>query len=519
MARPKKQQEIEELKPSEVWEVLDFAKSMANTYINVYTPDLVNSRLKQVNMNPLEGTEDSINKALASPQYNGAQLVGFSQFFEYTNMLYKRTLKYMAQVPSFDYTYECINCDDYSSKAYLKDEKVLEDFFDKFDHRAEFEKVMEMCLRQETFYSFFRDDGEKFTFQEMPQTYCKITGRSEWGLLYDFNMYWFLQAGVSIDMYPPIMKKYFKRVFGSNSSGQLKYNPANAIDSRSSTYVYYTQTSPEDGFWAFKFTPEQIGNVPFLSPMFSDLVLAPLIRKLQKNKYMLEASKMIIGNVPLLKDNKSGNVKDMLAISPETTGKFLGLLRQSIDSVIGLGASPMDGWNTIDFKAGENFQIDYNKNLSSSSGISSRLIYSIDKPNQTETLASLAIDEWLSCHMYPQFESFLNFYINSKTKKYKFRIKLEGSKFPTNRKDRFDKAMELASLGIVDHQAFSSALGQNPHTFLRRLEMTKSKNFVDKLTPIVTAYQQSGKAGAPKKNSSDLTDSGTNARDYDSNDD
>lgn len=517
MPSRKKTKENEVLDEQSVWNVIEFARNIANSYTNVFTPDLVHQRMMDTNMNPIKANSDQIDTALQNPKASEDVLTSMSEFFEYTNMLYKRTLKYMAQIPSFDYTYECINCDDYSSKAYLRDEKILEEFFDKFDHRSEFEKIIEMCMRQEVYYSFFRDDGEKYIFQEMPRKYCKITGRSEWGLLYDVNMYFWLLPGVSIDMYPPVIKKYFNKIFGGK--GSVNYNPANSIDNRTGSYVYYVQTSPEQGAWAFKFNELQAGSIPFLSPMFSDLVLAPQIRSLQMNKYIAEANKMIIGTIPLLKDAKTGSVKDMLALSPESAGRFMGLVRQGLASSIGAGVAPMENWTQVDFKAGDNFQMDYNKNLSSSSGISSRLIYSIDRPNQTETLASLAIDEWLSCHMYPQFEAFLNYNINAKTKKYKFKIKLEGSKFPTNKEIRFNQAKDLASLGIVDHQMFASACGMNPHTFLRRLQMTKSKNFVDELTPIATAYQQSGKdVGAPKKSSSQLTDSGTNARDYDSND-
>lgn len=508
----------EVLNEKEVWDTINFAKNLVNSYNTYYTPTLMNSRMKDINMNPQVATAEKIENALQNPKESEDALVGFSQFFEYTNMLYKRTIKYMAQVPSFDFTYECINCDDYSMKSYRKDEKVLEEFFDRLNHRAEFRRIVEAILRQETYYTVLRDDGDKYTLQELPFDYCKITGRSEYGLLFDFDMQWFLNPSVPIDMYPDVFKKYYKKTF-IKPVGET-YNPSAKINSRTGKYIYYVQTSPEDGFWAFKFNDNQAGNVPFLSPMFSDLVLTPIIRNLQTNSFMIEANKLIIGNIPLMKDNKTGNVKDMLAISPETAGKFMGLLRQAIDTSIGVGTSPMDGWETIDFKANNTMMIDFNRNTMATSGISNRLIYSYDKMNAIETIASLDVDKFLSTQIYPQLQNFLEFNINQRTSKFKFKITLEGSNLSYDREKRLESAMSMAtSLGAFDYQSFASALGQNPHTFVRRLEMSKAKGVRDLLEPITTAFQQSGKseAGREKKNTSDLTDSGQQSRESGSN--
>jgi hypothetical protein len=82
----------------EVFDVFDFAKNMYNIYPNVFTPELVNSRMKDVNMNPLSATAEGIDKALLDPNSSEKELIGYSQFFELTDMLYKRMLLYLGKI-------------------------------------------------------------------------------------------------------------------------------------------------------------------------------------------------------------------------------------------------------------------------------------------------------------------------------------------------------------------------------------------------------------------------------------
>lgn len=518
----------EELTEQQVFDVYEFAKSAYNRFPNVFTPDLVNQRMKDINMNPRGGTAEAITSALEKPQQNEELLIGYSEFFEYTDMIYKKVLSYIALLPSYDVTYVPTNAtvSDLSKNQYKADEKRVVDFLYKLNLKEEFTKIGKQMIRQESYYSVFRDDGEKFEFQELPRNYCKITGRAEWGLLFDFDMNWFIQPAVDIDMYPSIFKKYYGRVFGNGTNNINKYIPSNAIDKRTGTYVYYVQTSMEDNFWAFKFNDSQVGNVPYFSPMFNDLVLVPKVRELQTNKYVIEATKMLIGLIPLLKDNKSGNVKDMMGIAPETLGKFLGLLRGSINDVYGLGAVPFEDIKEIDFKQDPwNMQVDQNKNTRASSGLTSNLIYNYEKMNMIETQNSIAVDEMIATQIYPQFEKFLEYYVNEKiTTKYKFKFTLEGSNLPANKKERLATQMTLVDKGIVMHQKIASALGMLPNTLEMQMAMTKSRDWVENLTPVRTSYtlgsedittsdnKNTKTSGRTVKDDSELTDSGATTR-------
>lgn len=514
----------EQLTNDQLYDVLEFARNVyqGNIIPNVFTPELVNARMKDLNLNPLVATETNIETALKDPKNNEVQLIGYSEFFSLTSMIYKRLSGYMAQMPSFDYTYTCINAmkEDYKSKKYKKDLKILNDFLDKFDVKRECKKIMNQLLEKETYYGVLRDDSEsKYIFQELPYSYCKLTGRSEYSLLFDFNMqYFFNQTGVDINMFPDAFKDYYNRIMDFKNNG---YNPANSIDKRTGEWIYWVQTSPEDNMFAFKFNTENVTSIPYLSPLFSDIVLAPMMRNLQKNVNILKAQKILVGLIPLLKDSKGGSVKDAVAIEPGTLGKFLGLLKAGLHESVKVGGVPFSDVKEIDFDTtNTNILDDYSKTTASMSGINSRMVFANDKMSNSETQASINVDEFLTLHVYHQFNQFMDYQINKRTKYFKFKFKFEGSEFQANRQFRLDNALKLAEKGITLPQKISAAIGMEPADFYRHLEECQAMGFADMLTPLISVYQQSGKddkGGRDRKPDGELSEEGQATRDAGSN--
>ena len=120
-----KDNEKEMLSEQELYDVLEFARRAYNgNYSNVFTPDLINQRMKDVNLNPLAATQEKVTDALKDPKNNEENLIGYSEFFELTSMIYKRMLYYLSNLLSFSVMdLICVNAeyDDYEKPAYKKD--------------------------------------------------------------------------------------------------------------------------------------------------------------------------------------------------------------------------------------------------------------------------------------------------------------------------------------------------------------------------------------------------------------
>ena len=510
-----------EISEEQVWDILSFAREsvglgMAGMPISI---DLLNQRLKDITLlSTGEVTEDEVTNALKAPKENEQELQRISESFEITSSLYKRLLSYIGNLPSFDYTYTCINSekDDYSKSGYKRDLAVLREFMDSFDYKSEFSRVSRQLMRQESHFSVFRDTGDKFVLQELPSDRCKITGRWDYGLLFSFDYDYFLQGGVNIDFYPPIFKETLAKMDDGKIGGG-GYGPSNSILRRGDYgFSKYADCSPIDGFWCFKFVPEIATRIPYFAGMFPDIVNEGTIRALQKNSYMAAASKILMGEVPMILDAKAA-VKDRISISPELLGKFLALVQSAINSTsVKVAASPLQNVEGFDWESDNSIRSSFLRTSLGASGTSSNLLFANDiKQTVLETALSLNIDEILATSIYPQFNNFINWNVNKRTKKYKFSVKFEGTNIYTDRERRFENALELATRGIVLPQRIASAMGMSPFELEREMEMSAASGFVEKLTPIVIsgqATEDASRRGRPSKSDTEISEEGSQTR-------
>jgi hypothetical protein len=508
----------EELSPGEVWDILEFAQSLGGGNLwNVLNPMLVNQRMKEINSSPIAATENTLRQAMADPKNSELALQAFSQDFEIQSQVYRKLLSFLGNILDFGLSYSCINAkpQDYKSSAYSKDLDEVKRFFDSFDYKHEFSIAVKEMLRNEAFFCLPRTDMGKMVLQELPASpmYTMITGRWEHGLLFSMNLYWLILPGVDIQMYPPFFLEKYNN-FWKSANG--RYNPGADVElGRGSSNWVFWQDIPVDVGWCFKFEPQSITRLPRLTGMFLDLIQQPLMRALQKDINISAAARLIMGQVGTLKDAQA-KLKDQFNISPALLGNFLALLKSGIGDAVKAVAAPLDGLQAVSFPAINDLYSSFLKTSLSTSGVSTSLVFDegTNRTNAVQIQLSLNNDENDLTALYPQFESFLNYQVNKHTKKFKFKFTFDGTQFFNNRQMRLDTQMTLVDKGIVLPTRISSALSMNPFDFQRQLEEAQATGWVDKLTPIVSAFQQSSKedAGRPKKSDSTLSDEGAQTR-------
>ena len=476
----------------EVWSVVEFARSMVGMYGNTYlNPELISGRMKDITLNPMQATQDMLDRALIQPKSSETELQAFSQNFELTSMVYKRLISYLANMLAFDITYTSnAKPDDYKTPKYKKDLDIIESFLEKFSYKSEFRIAVKEMIRNDAYFACFRDLGDSYILQELPSDYCKITGRWAGGFLFSFNMYWFLLPGVDIDMYPDFFKKKYKEMFMSTNNVRA-YNPALPPEFRDkSTWIYWVDVPVNVGT-CFKLTPELATRLPYFTPLFSDLILQSLMRNLQKNMNMAAASKMIMGEVPLLSKDTKATVKDSIAISPDLLGKFMALVKGALSDSIKMASAPLQEIEPISFETDNAMYDSYLRTTLASSGINTNLIFTSNvKPNAIETQLSLNVDEQMMKSLYSQFEAFMNYNINKLTRTFKFMVEFEGTDFFLDREARMTVAMDMFDKGIVMPQKIAAALGMKPSHLRKHMEESVAFGFVGQLTPPVFEQQK-----------------------------
>jgi hypothetical protein len=507
------------LSKDEIWNVLSFARALSGEYGNLLTPDLVHRRMQDISFQPRSATSTQLDEALANPKDSEDSLRSFVESFEILSMPFKRILSYMSSLLSLDITYSVKNIEhpnEYDKPAFKKDQAKLYEFLDRFDHQGGFRNVIKQLLRNEIYVCSVRQDGKNVVLQELPLDFCKITGRWDYGLLVSFNFYYFLQPGIDINLYPRFFKQKYVELFGEGSD-ITSYNPALSVGSRgNSQYVYWVDLPPDVG-WAFKLDTSLITAIPYFAGLMPDLVNQGVMRALQKDMNMASASKMLLGQVPMLKDTKA-NVKDMIAVDPVTLGKFLSLVKASMSSAIKVASAPLEDMQAISFETDNELYDKYLRTALASSGMNTALIYSSQvKANVIDSQLSFEADsKIMEQTLYPQFNAFMNYWANKELKKYQYIFEFEGNDFYLSRAQRFEQAMTLADKGIVLPQKIAASIGIKPQTLYRWIEEAKETKFVDNLTPIISAFQMSGggekPAGRPAKSDSGLDDSGAQTK-------
>ena len=506
------------LSKEQVNTVLEFSDALRNyglsEGIGFWTPWMSNQLLRdltgqQIINNDSAKTIGNLRKALGNYKENITQIQGYMDFANSYDMIFARTVESYINSLSFDLQVICENAyspDEYNSDEYKEDKKRINDFLLKFDYKKEFRNVLKQVLLRETYYTWFRktkwgNKGMKFALQILPQDRCMLTGYWEKGLLFDFDMSYFLMAGTDLDGYDPAFKKYYNRVFG-DASAILDYRPTNSFNKRDGTYAMWTQTSPDDGAWCFKFDTSDFTTVPFLAPFLKDILSNDQIEQMQYDKDISEAYAILAGEIETFDTAKSGTVTDQTVFKPSTLGGFMAKAKAGLENNTKMAAVPLKNlkWYQFEDKNPEMYQ---NK-LSTTAGIGtgiSRVIYSTDRMSNAEVEAAMNETYQTMKPMYYQFSNFMEFFANKLTKRYKFKFIFDGATYRYERDARFERILKLADKGIVlSPSVWASVIGMNPVLFENSLIESKVSGWTDNLQLLLNTNTtaQENVAGRPR---------------------
>lgn len=488
------------------FEIMNTYRGEVAGYPAAFTPLLTNERLSEISFTPKEINADALKRIMADPVGQEELASAYAQWLQSYEAITKRTNLYLGNLLPFDYTFVCTNAPkDRNDKDYLRDKEIVKDFLSRFNVKAEFSKVHRISVLKDAYFGIFRmDAGNNYVFQELPSSYCKITGRSaDYGFLYDFDMTWFLKQGLSIDQYPSSMKKLWHNVF--DGTGFEDYDPANELDKRDGAFANWGQTSPlikDGGFVCFKFNSDTTAIVPFVATLFNDAVLKNFKRELQNNQDIIASQKILVGLIPLLKNQKSGEVKDAVSMTPNLLRQYLGMLKKGLSDAIKVSGVPFSDVKDINYTLpAKNIYTESNDNMAANSGLTSGLIYTSEKMTAQETLLSSEIDSNMATQAYSQYATWLSSVVNSLTKKYKFKFSFEGVNFSNNRKERLDTALKLADKGIVLKQKIAAAVGLNTFELDEMLASGQEDDFRGNLYLLLNSntkdYGENADAGRP----------------------
>lgn len=466
--------------------VIEFANALytIERYGGMLSPIESNRLLRGLQGGKKAPTFDAVKVALAECRNSPAEVNSYMEFMKSYDMIFAKTLKQYVNVLAFDLIPICKNAfteEDYKSAEYESDKRRLYDFLDKFNYKEEFRKVTEHVFQNEVYYTWFRrtrsrGNGIKYALQILPQNMCMMTGYWEKGILFDFDMNYFNNAGVDIDGFAPVFKQYYNRAFKIKD-----YKPSAQLRNRKGAYGQWIQTSPSDGAWCFKFDPSDFNAVPFIAPLLKSAIRNDELQELQRNKDIAAAYAIIAGTIGTFDSAKSGTKYDQLKFNPKTLGGFMAKAKQGLSDTIKLAALPVDNIKLLQYEdTNSGLETNQLEATSATGSFVSNPLYATEKMSIAEVEAGLTTMYQTMRHLYAQFENFLEFQANAITKKYKWKFKMDGSTINSFRQKQVDNIFRLADKGIVlPMSVWSSCLGYAPQDFERLMQESKSTGWID----------------------------------------
>lgn len=469
-------------------------------------------------MDGIDLSTEQIRKMVMAPHHYEQELRKLSYLYYNSIAIYKRNIDFKSITLDFDWEPtpykkdgKPIDQKDISSRNFKSDYQVMSTFFNHFDVKEEFRRVLFNCLLYDTYYTSIRTYQDHIYLQEMPSSHSMIDANSYLGYLYSFDLSYFMNSGVDINAYSPVIRRKYSEVLKLQQ--QTPYNPN--LPGRNGAWVHWYPMSPDDA-WVFKYNNNFAGSVPPLIDMLIDYSKLDKFKDLEEAKKELEAYKVIFATVPRMNNNRSANKVDDFAISSTELGKFVAAVKQTLMSGVDFKAAPLENFKAFDFSpaAAENDLLETEvSNMLKESGLSDAILIggnSVSALNLYKLVSSELVKT-----MYPQFENFCEYYINKRTKKYNFKIRFVGTIF--DREDRRKAANEDMERGIITPAIFSSR-GIQMTDVSNIMNMMHGLGFPSMFTPIQTAStmssdeKQAKASGRPQSSDNELTDSGEQTR-------
>lgn len=530
------------------WNMMDFYAGLYGQlkgFNMPYDAIVENNNLIDLNNNPKIPSYESLRNAIINYKDNAELLQDFSEFMKAWDTLYAKIIDVKLSMLSFDVSwvvdrYMIKDPKELSSKEFQDDYRRVCKFMSKFKSKQEFREVAENMLISDTYFCWLRDSygtfnddelelddnykvkrSQNFALQMMPQEYCKITGSSVYPktFLWDFNVDYFDNAWVNVNNYDPSLKQAYESIVG-NKQLRSFVNSNGELNKISKSFDGYVRTRVSSGAYCFKYDTSNFNAVPPFAKLMREAFTSDELAKLQRSKDALSANALILGEMKTKKDDKIGNEKNSFIIDPKQVGTLLRIARNMVNNAnIKQIALPLEETRLYQFNDMNPKMVDNRLTTIAGQSISSgTMIYTDEKMGQFEQQNALALDyHSVADRIYPQFENFLEYFVNKKTKKYKFKFRVDGSTLPFLRQDKIDNQLKWCNVGVqVDVPKIASLMGYDANELEAMMMMAKYGGMQDSLVLLMNnnTSTDGNQVGNPEKSIQDKSDNGSTSDEY-----
>lgn len=478
------------------WVAGNFSEFVYSTYQQVEDilirnikrdPTLSNALLKEIRSKPIVKSVDEVIEMIRRPYLYEKELSGLSQYLASAVMPYNRILDHFTKILLYNHELQPLTpppTDTDGITTYLNGRNRCLEWLRKFGAREQFENVTKIVLLDGVKYVYVRQNNDHIELQELPMEFCKITGRTNLGFTFAFDMSFFDRWG-NIQRYAPEFAEWYDELVQLRKDKSLQVSP------------WYPM--PPDKAFVFKFDDTDATIIPPLAGVFSDAIQINEYKNIMKARAILDVFAILYQKVPLNKDGKP-------VLSAKEATQIAAAIEQSLPAGAHTVASPNEP-ELIKFSqsAGEKDVIPSGEErFWASSGVSGQQYGGGDKGAVAQKYSNIS-DYGYVRHLYYQYERFINFMLSKVSAKYRFGVFFHGNLY-TNQDD-IKNYMSVVAIGAPVLRLFAMC-GYDPgqaENCLKDEELIGIKRI---MVPPSNMNQPTSEPGRPSESLEGLTPTG-----------
>ena len=509
------------------------------SYSPIYSENLIHNMYPQ----SVEYTREKIRTLLKDPEKNALDIRQAAEFVRNNILQFERVEQYFISIFSFKY-YLFPKRDVDEIPNFDKSKKRVYTFLESLRIREQFPRITADVIKNGCgFYLFSRKSKDYFDFIRIPTDQCRITNvRSTFGVCFEVDAYYFEDL-YNMGQIAPEVYDYYREIIEDKMSpaelddnGNVLRNPDGTIRRKPRARVknarnrIYIPISPLHGCCIVA-DPYRATKVPLLAALLPDSLDILEYKNIQKQKSILETWCIIPQIIPYDSVEKP---KVPLQLAKQT----IAALQKSLPQGVITFSTPLEISDPITLQNSNNQDNITGKgeqNFFSSVGIAGNVMGVGEAKNQSVIDFSNLTDFSFVGYLYNQFSTITNLLIEIYVGEKDWKVSFFGN-FYRDKSEQKD-ALGLFTSANLPAEFLGANLGFEPHDFERMLQMGKKSKLKDMMQPLVSQYQQSGRAmgatgetgkglkttttttqtGRPRKDVEDLTEAGQATRETDQN--
>ena len=506
------------------------------SYSPIFGEQLVNGLYPQ----SVPYTREKIRALLKDAEKNSFEIRQAAEYVRNNILQFERAEQYFISLFSFKYYLlpkRSIN----KFSDFKKSKEKIYKFLESLRIKEQFPRITADVIKNGCGFYLYSKKGDVFDFLRLPIDQCRITGvRSTYGMCFEVDAFYF-QKLYGLGMVAPEIYDYYKDLIEEKMSpaerdknGEVKRDKNGNIKRKKRqkgiNERIFIPISPLHGC-CITADPYRGTKVPLLAALLPDSLDILEYKNIQKQKSILETWCIIPQVIPYDSVEKP---KVPLQLAKQTIAALQTALPQGVVTF----STPLEVQNPITLQSSntqENITGLGEQNFFSAVGIAGNVMGVGEAKNQAVLDFSNLTDFGFVSYIYGQFDSIVNLLIMIYVNENDWKVKFFGNSY------RHDKEIKDASSMFSTNNLPAEYLGANlgfePQEFEYMLEMGDKSKLKDLMKPLVSQFQQSSsqnvsinkqqtnsnsnasttEGGRPQKDVDELTDSGQQAREDETN--